>query len=559
MIKKISILVLLISLLSISTLYASPVIEENTSGVAVTENQTEEIAEKTISFPRNVDIKEKEILNETDVVGSSNNEDSDSQESDSKKVFVFLNKDTGEEILVEGSADYELFITQLKRSVTSDAKLGLSNLRELKTTVDYIRLDTWGEFFNNYYGKSLTNFKSGPIKIKFDSYEFYIANSEISRRYIKEKLLPEMIKSIEVEAQNYPVKRYALDITSGTFLKDYECDLNSVREIKTVYPLDDIEEYVFYNTGAFYGLTMSTEYVQIMKGYLEGDTIGYDRPVDGEYPGCVNVLSYITLLRNVEGYKLDDKVLSDFMIYNNLAIALDTKKLVDTSDMTTNGREILFSDFKLDPDKLVLVPISNDVVIIQPTYLACVYYNNLNRGLYRTIDTMRFITTGANTFDLIDKAGNVTEVPIEYFIDNNNGYLGTQLGGAPFLMYYSNHVPYDLLIDWVYNYAPSEGFDQSIIDSTKNLIKKEMKEQKLTKEYNEYLKAAGQTTETTKSIIGIVVGVIFVLGVVVGVIIIRKKMKASDALTASEASNNLLFDDYDSDDEDDDDGGFELR
>lgn len=537
MIKKVSVLVLLIFLLSILPLYASPVVEDTLNMSNTVENQTEQVVEKTIVFPRNVEIKEKDVSNET--------------------VFVFLNKDTGEEVLVEGSADYDLFITQLKRSVTADAKSGLMKLRELKTTVDYIRLDLWGEFFNNYYGKSLTNFKSGPIKIKFDSYEFYIANSETSRRYIREKLLPEMIKSIEAEAQNYPVKRYALDITSGTFLKDYECDLSSVREIKTVYPLDGIEEYVFYNTGAFYGLTMSTEYVQIMKGYLEGDTTGYDRPVEGEYPGCVNVLSYITLLRNVGDYRLDNKVLSDFMIYNNLAIALDTKKLVDTSDMTTNGREILFSDFKLDPDKLVLVPISNDVVIIQPTYLACAYYNNLNRGLYRTIDTMRFLTIGAETFDLIDKNGNVTEVPIDYFKDDN-GYLGTQLGSAPFLMYYSNHVPYDLLIDWVYNYAPSEGFDQSVIESTKNLIKKEMKEQNLTKEYNEYLKAAGQTTETTKSIMGIVVGVIFVIGIVVLVIIIRKKMKASDALTASEASNNLLFDDYDSDD-DDDDGGFELR
>lgn len=501
-----------------------------------------------ITLPALCDVKEKEIV----TTGEDGTENTDT-------LFVFSTSGGEDEILVEGSGPYNQLMSEIKSSISEDVSKGLSALDHATVTLDHIRLDVWGEFLNKYYGKSITNFPSGTMDFDFGPYDFSLTNSTPARNFIRNEIIPILIEEIESQVVNYPVKRYALDIPEGSLLKDYEFDVTQVREIKTVYPLDNVETYVFYNTGSYYGLALSQEYVDILRGYLEGDKGGYDRRVEGSVPGCVNVLSYITLLRRVTDYTLSDKVLGDFMIYNNLAIALDTKKLVDTTDMTTENKELLFSDFKLDETKLVLAPISDTVVVIQPTYLECVYYMDLNRGLYRTIDTTKFISEGVDYFEVTDDKGNVSQVPIAYFSDSE-GQLSVQLGQAPFLMYYSSHVPYDRILHWAFNYAAKENFSQDVIDNVVKTVKSEMKEQGRLGEYNAYLKAEGQMTDTTKLIIfGAIAVVLIAAGITIFVII--KKKKQNSPLNDIKP-NDLLFNDMDSDyddEDDDDDGSFELK
>lgn len=503
-------------------------------------------AASPIALPALCDVREKELT----AIGSDGDK--------TTTLYVFSTSGSEDEILVQDSGPYNQLMSEIKSSIASDVTKGLSALDSATVTLDHIRLDIWGEFLNKYYGKSITNFPTGNISFKFGSYNFSLKNNTISREFVMNEILPILITEIESQVGNYPAKRYALDIPEGSLLKDYEFDVTQVREIKTVYPLDGVENYVFYNTGSYYGLALGKEYVDILRGYLEGDKSGYDRRVEGSVPGCVNVLSYITLLRRVTDNTLDDKVLGDFMIYNNLAVALDTKELVDTTDMTTENKKLIFSDFKLDETKLVLAPISDTVVVIQPTYLECVYYMDLNRGLYRTIDTSKFISEGVDYFEVIDDKGNVSQVPIAYFSDSE-GQLSVQLGQAPFLMYYSSHVPYDRILHWAFTYAQKEGFSKDVVDKVVSNVKSEMKAEGRSGEFNAYLKAEGQMTDTTKLIIGCVVMVIFVAAGIVVFVIIKKKQQRSPISNIT--SNDLLFDDtdYDDDDDDDDDGSFELK
>ena len=138
--------------------------------------------------------------------------------------------------------------------------------------------------------------------------------------------------------------------------------------------------------------------------------------------------------------------------------------------------------------------------------------------------------------------------------------LSVQLGQAPFLMYYSSHVPYDRILHWAFNYAAKENFSQDVIDNVVKTVKSEMKEQGRLGEYNAYLKAEGQMTDTTKLIIfGAIVVVLIAAGITIFVII--KKKKQNNPLNDIKP-NDLLFNDMDSDyddEDDDDDGSFELK
>lgn len=548
---KRSLSVLLFSMLIIGLfqvgVFAAPEVSNTINEPIITEITAFKSVDKNV--PVSISLKNKDVVLDSEVEG---------EEPKTEEVATFLQGDM--ELFDVNSDEYKFFLSEIAESVEKDAKKGFDALSVAEVTLDHVRLDTWGEFLNKYYGKTLTSFPLGNIEIKFDDYYISIENNEVAKSIVLNDIVPTLIAPIEKLAQNYPAHRYALDIQSGSLLKDYQCDLNSVRLVSTVYPLDNVSEYLFFNAGSYYGLSLSKDYVAILRGYIEGDKQGYDRPVKGDVPGCVNVLAYITIIKDISNYTLSDKVLSDFMLYKDLAIALDTKQLVDTTDMTTQNKEMFFSDYKLNPDNLILAPISNDVVILQPTYLECFNYRNVNRGLNRTVDVTPFVSEGKNYFNVIDNAGNISQVNVDCFKDNTNR-LSTSLGNAPFLMYYADYVPYDLIIDWYYNQSGSYVWssESAKTDFIKN-IKAELIEQNRKEDYNNYMKAAGQMTDTARLVKNIIIVlVVITIIVVVVVIILNKKKKAEQVVQVP--NSGLMFndeDDYNSGYEDDD-GGFELK
>ena len=149
---------------------------------------------------------------------------------------------------------------------------------------------------------------------------------------------------------------------------------------------------------------------------------------------------------------------------------------------------------------------------------------------------------------------------MEYFMDEN-GRLDTQLGRAPFLMYYSSHVPYDLMIDWAYNKSGTSFSSNQDRDNFVKALKNELVSQGRKADYNAYMKAAGQMTDTFKLILTIVILLVIIVVVVLIVVFVRKKLKESENenTVGSNSNQTLLFDDNDSDDDEDDDGGFELH
>lgn len=478
-----------------------------------------------------------------------------------EKTLYFTITTNGEEVKFFSILDkeFELWMDEIKDSVLSDAKAGLGALTQTKVTLDHIKLATWGEFFNDYYGKSMTSFPVKDIVIKYGDYEFIFKRTDDSKAFILNTFIPPLIGVIEEEAVKYPVKRYALQIESGSLLKDYVCDLNSVREISTILPFDGVEEYIFYNVGDYFGMGIARNYVDVLRGYLEGDSKGYDRPVKGDVPGCVNVLSYITLLRNVSGGTLSDKVLSDFTLYKELAVCLDTKELIDTTNMTTENQDLRYGDFKLDADVLVLCPIKDTVVIIQPTYLECFLYGGVNQGLARWIDATNFISTGETNLIVRNENGETSTVPLSHFCESN-GFIDTRLGQAPFLVYYTSYTPYDLLVDWGYNKSGSYFSNEEQQTAFIEALEKDLKSQGRSDDFKAYVKAAGHTPESTKTlIIGIVVGVILIALLVVGIILYKKLKKLNSPIANPNAG--VLFADNDFNDDDDDDtyGSFELK
>lgn len=526
---KFSFLTFLIVLCCSVGVLAAPTPEENKS-------EETQVSQNTVTMPEIVTVKNKEV--------------------EDKKILTFYNGDT--ELFDITSDAFKSLISQMEQSVLEDATKGFELLKVSDVTLDHIKLTTWGEFLNKYYGKKVTSFPVGDIVIKFGTQNFKFVNNEQAREVVLEYIIPVLIKQIEGIAPNYPVNRYALDITSGSLLKDYECDLSSVRLVTSILPFYNIDEYMFYNVGSYYGMSLSTDYVSVLRGYIEGNNQGYDRPVEGQYPGCVNVLSYITLLKDVSNNTLQDKKLSDFMLYEDLAVCLDTKELVNTNDMTTQNKVLSYSDFKLNPDTLIIAPISDDVVILQPTYLECFLYGGYNKGLDRTVDITPFVSDGEPNFAVSDGV-TVEMIPVKYFADEN-GRLGTELGRAPFLMYYTSHVPYDLMIDWAYNKAGSSFSNNSERDKFVKAIKSELLSQNRKADFNAYMKAAGQLTDGTKTIFIVVFLIVLVGGIVAVVLIIKKRVKMKTQNTPITGNQTLLFDSEDNDDNDDDDfGGFELK
>ena len=500
-------------------------------------------------------------------------------EEKAKIMVAYVGSDSNSKIeafrLTEEDETYKIFRNKLRKDIATDALKGLEVLSETKVTLDHIKLEKWGEFLNKYYGKKSSNFPLGDVKFSLkddtsnSTYDItFVISSEV-KTLIYDLIENEMIAQIKEESLSYPVKKYALDIKEGSLLKDYEFDVEQVREIKTIYPFDDMEEYIFCNVGGYYGMTLDKDYVNVLRGYIEGNKDGYDRPVNGEVPGSVNVLCNIVLLSNVKGNTLSDKVAADFTGYESLAVRLDTKTLVSTANMTTVNKELSYTDYKLDEDILVLAPISDGVVLIQPYYLECFMYAEQNKGMNLFIDFTPLISNNSDKAKVLSRTVNSegkyvytdtgTEISVDSFL--NGDLLDIKLGQSPFLIYHTGQVPYQRIINWYYNLEGKGSFDGDAGEQFMSYLEKDMKSKGLKEEYKAYMKAAGQITDNTKGIIiGIVIFVI--VAVVVVLIILKKKKEKNNPKGTPGTGGGVLFgDDEDTNFETDDDqfGGFEIK
>lgn len=471
-----------------------------------------------------------------------------------EKVYALFDGEM--EVFREGSPEYEALFKGLTKSIIADSKKGLDSILVSSATVDNIKLEVWGEFLNKYIDSTVTKFKAGDIVFKFDNFSFILVNNTSSRKFVVEEIIPTLIEGVKEASLSYPMYEYALDITSGAKLKDFECNLKKVRQVGTVFPLQNLEGYSVYYTGAHYGFAMSSDYTDILRGYIEGDDSGYYRRVEGPKPGCVNVLSYITILNNIKDFTLEDKTLVDFRIYKNLAVRLDTKELIDTTDMTTDNKVLNYEDYKINLDDLILTPISDGVVIVQPKYLECFTYYGYDRNFGRWIDFTNFIETGDKNATVV--GNEEIKIPIERFMDNT-GMLVSKFGNAPFLMYYGDYVPYDLLVDWSFHLGKGYFETEDAQKDFLNAIKSDLRAEGRKKDYDVYLKAAGQMTSTTKTVVFVLIALVIIGAVVLLLLYIKKK---NDDFVQPTSNRDLLFgeDDNDFDNDDDDDvGGFEFK
>ena len=535
-------------------------------------------ADKPNEFTVTYRIDEIEEVIGTKVEKDENGNDVEVEEK-AKILVAYVGSDSNSKIeafrLTENDETYKIFINKLRKDVATDALKGLEVLSETKVTLDHIKLDKWGEFLNKYYGKKSSNFPLGNVQFSIkdnmsdSTYDITFINSSEVKTVISDWINNEMIEQIKEESLKYPVKRYALDIKEGSLLKDYEFDIEQVREIKTLYPFENVEEHIFYNVGGYYGMTLSKEYVKILRGYIEGEKEGYERPVKGSVPGSVNVLCNIVLLSNIKGNTLEDKVEADFTGYESLAVRLDTKTLVSTADMTTTNKELSYSDYKLDENLLVLAPISDGVVIVQPYYLECIMYNGYNKGMNLFIDFTPLISENSDKLAVlsrtVDESGKYvytdTGTVINVDLFKNGDLLDIKLGASPFLIYHTEKVPYQRIINWYYNLEGKGSFDGDEGEMFIKYLEKDMKSKGLKEEYKAYMKAAGQMTDNTKSIIVIIILVVIAVVVIV-LIILKKKKDAQSGIGAPGQSGGVLFgeeEDNNFDNDDDQFGGFEIK
>ena len=553
--KRISIVLLVVFLLSCFTIF---VYADNE--VIDAEQETEEVE---LVLPALVLVQDKvEEIEKMDANGELVKDEEGNVIKEEKSTLTFYDAETEEELFNIEDEQYSMLLEDVFNSVREDARKGLDELANSKVTVGHIKLVKWGKFLSFYYGKNERDFPLGDIAFEYKGQKFAFKNTKEIKNLVLNVFVPKMIDDIVEISQEYPAKKYVLNSESGMLLKDFVCDTSNVVEKEVVYPLQKGETYQFFNVGSNMCMGLDSEYVDILRGYIEN--YGNYRRVESNdgTPGCVSILSYIVCLRDVTDYTLADKELADFMLYNNLAVALDTKELIDANSGIITDKKLFYSDYKLDENTLVVATISDSIVVIQPKYLECFEYNGVQSNFGSYIDATEMITNNADYF-VVSSTGQ--KVPIKNF-EISEGILDTRLGNSPFLIYYtSNHQPYDKLVNFAYNqrniyfnrFENGDERAENFVDS----IRTELKEKGRSADFDAYMKEAGQKTDGQKMIIKIVIIAVIILaiaGIAVFLVLRYKKVNAESTQT-NLTNNDNLFTDDDDDDDDDDDGSFELK
>ena len=353
-------------------------------GMSVVYANPEATQESVVEEPVIVSILNKKEDSPAPVLSIIEVEVGETSEGESQKILAF-SEDGQKPLFNVESPEYLAFQKAIKKDVQEKAIKAFTEVTTSSVTLDYIELDFWADFIQKYNIENINLFPNGNITFEFGDYSFILKNTNPAKLLIKDLILPSVITTIKDVSISYPMYKYAMDIKSGSLLKDYTFDLESVRVVKTVYPFKQEENLIVYNNGVKSGVTFCNEYTEILRGYLESsETEGNTRSIKGSKPGCVDVRANVVILGNVKDLKITDKSLGDYKDYLDsgendkiFSVRLDTKELVDRRNVTTENI-LNYEDFHLKLDNLLLVPTTDSVVVLQPTYLECFRYGKFN-------------------------------------------------------------------------------------------------------------------------------------------------------------------------------------
>ena len=292
------------SIVGMSVVYANP---EATQESVVQESVVEE--------PVIVSILNKKEDSPAPVLSIIEVEVGETSEGESQKILAF-SEDGQKPLFNVESPEYLAFQKAIKKDVQEKAIKAFTEVTTSSVTLDYIELDFWADFIQKYNIENINLFPNGNITFEFGDYSFILKNTNPAKLLIKDLILPSVITTIKDVSISYPMYKYAMDIKSGSLLKDYTFDLESVRVVKTVYPFKQEENLIVYNNGVKSGVTFCNEYTEILRGYLESsETEGNTRSIKGSKPGCVDVRANVVILGNVKDLKITDKSLGDYKDY----------------------------------------------------------------------------------------------------------------------------------------------------------------------------------------------------------------------------------------------------
>lgn len=465
---------------------------------------------------------------------------------------------SGESLLFEkNSAEMQLLLEQIKVSAKEDAISGLSKIYDTLPTRDNVELLQWGIFLSKYTDKEITEYPVGDITFTIGLDTYNIKASKSAKGWVKDYVLPVIFEGITSENMNYPAAMYKLDISNGQKLVDISIDMKNSKnfvEFYKVYPFtgkQDVisDSFLIYNTGTYYGLALNKDYVEVLKGYH--NELKYLKGIDVEVPACVNTLSYITLPKNLSNYTLSDKVLQDMAIYKGLAVNLVDKQLIDTNNATTDNVTLLYKDYSLQEEDLILVPLKDSIVVVQPKYVE--YFNKWGKELNtaHSVDFTNFFMTESEIIQITDMStNNQFDVNLRTYV-SDNGLVSLRLDGRYAFGVYvrSDSMPYDRILKRLYGPDGSTVVKEEELEKITKSIESQMKSQGKSKEFNEYMKAAGVSSFP---IIVIPILLILVILIVIFVIVMRNRKKKKLRQNVNDNSD-LLFNPDEEDIEEDED------
>ena len=466
---------------------------------------------------------------------------------------------SGDVLLYEkDSVEMQTLLNNIKISAKEDAVKGLSKIVETIPTRDNVELSQWGLFLSKYTDKEITEFPVGDITFTLGMETFNIKASKSAKTWIKETVLPVIYEGIVSENLNYPAAMYKLNIEPGHKLKDLSVDITnkqSAVELYRVYPFtgnskNEPENYIIYNTGTYYGLALDKDYVEVLRGYHNESKYLVSVPAD--VPACVNVLAYITLPKNLSDLTMTDKSLQDMSIYNGLAVNLLNKELIDTYNLSTDAVTLLYKDYSIKEEELILVPLTDSIVVVQPVFVE--YFNKWGKDLNTAhyIDFTDFFMGKGDEVRLTDMSnGNSFYEPITNYV-GESGLVSVKLGGRyTFGLYVRNDkLPYDRILKRLYGPEGASVVKEKELKVITDSIEKDLKAQGRSADFKAYMKAARVSTFPV-----IVIPVFIVFAVVI--VLVIKTTKSSKKRKNVEDNSDLLFnpdedvvDDSDIDEED---------
>ena len=433
----------------------------------------------------------------------------------------------------EALNNLESYIVQ---SIREEFKQGLTTLRNKGTTRDHIEMKLWGGFLYKYLGKTAIDMPSDNIKIETETIKYEIKGNKAAKEWLEKEIIPLVIKNMQEDGKIHPAEKYRIALDINKRWKEVgELDLtnkNNLEKISTEYPMsEDTSTYLVYNTGTIYGVMLNPKYVEILKGYNE--ELGYTLTVQSENPAIVSTLVPIVYLKNLENSTLEGKSFYDMAIYNDLAVDLETKTLIDTKELKEEKTALEYKDYNLKEEDLIMVNLADSTVLVQSKYLECFKWGNREYNTGTWVDFSELLLGNSNTATF----SNGT-IDVKTYQDNGD-IVNTQLGKRnPFLIFASaNNLPFDRLLMWIHSDTSVGEMPEEQKKEMQKTIKNIMYEQGKKAEYKEYLKAAGGST-TPYIIIGGVI--ILLIAGAVGVIVIKKKKNKTPDKEID--MSDLLFD-----------------